>query len=156
MEDLLADRPAWFVLGPAIGLTVVGLLAFANVRIGVLGGWSEIVSRATGRAPRIGWKGWFVLGVVLGAVLFRLLGGPSTTGEGYGWISRAFDDAGLAIAAVLVAAGILIGYGAKTAGGCTSGNGLGATSFGSPAGFVSVATFMGTAVIASFAIQAVT
>jgi uncharacterized membrane protein YedE/YeeE len=51
---------------------------------------------------------------------------------------------------------VLIGYGAKTAGGCTSGNGLGGTSFGSPAGLAATATFMATAVVASLAIEALT
>ena len=49
------------------------------------------------------------------------------------------------VGVALVGAGVLIGYGAKTPGGCTSGNGLGGTSFGSPAGLASTATFMGTA-----------
>ena len=54
----------------------------------------------------------------------------------------------------LVGAGVLIGYGAKTAGGCTSGNGLGGSSFGSPGGLASTATFMGTAIAATFLIEA--
>ena len=55
----------------------------------------------------------------------------------------------------LAGAGVLIGYGAKVAGGCTSGNGLGGSSFGSPAGLASTATFMGTAIAATFVIGAV-
>ena len=44
--EFLADRPPWFVLGPCLGLLVVGLLATLNVRMGVLGGWSDVLDRA--------------------------------------------------------------------------------------------------------------
>ena len=57
-------------------------------------------------------------------------------------------------APVLFAAGILIGYGAKLAGGCTSGNGLCGTSLGSPASLAATATFMGTAVATTLALAA--
>ena len=58
------------------------------------------------------------------------------------------------VGAVLVGAGVLIGYGAKTPGGCTSGNGLGVAPSARPAGLASTATFMGTAVAATFLIEA--
>ncbi len=62
MEDLLSQRPAWYVLGPLIGLVVLGLAATINQRIGALGGYSEFVERATGRISGLGWKAWFLLG----------------------------------------------------------------------------------------------
>jgi uncharacterized membrane protein YedE/YeeE len=50
---------------------------------------------------------------------------------------------------------VLIGYGAKWAGGCTSGNGLSGSSMLSPAGLAATATFFATAIVVSFAIKAV-
>jgi uncharacterized membrane protein YedE/YeeE len=97
------------------------------------------------------------VGIVAGSGLYALTTGAFHAGEGYGWLSRELSGHGeLAIAPILLAAGALIGYGAKTAGGCTSGNGLSGTSHGSPASFVSMGTFMATAIVASFAIEAVT
>jgi uncharacterized protein len=152
MHDLLASRPAWYVVGGVIGLVVVGLLATINQRIGVVGGYSELVERATGRLPSFGWKAWFLFGVAGGALLFRLLSGTSTVHDGFGWLTRTFHgDA--AVAVLLLAGGALIGFGAKLAGGCTSGNGLGGCSLGSPASFAATLTFMGTAVVASFVIR---
>jgi uncharacterized membrane protein YedE/YeeE len=151
---VLHDRPAWYVLGPLIGLVVVGLLVTINQRIGVLGGYSNLVERATGRAGSLGWKAWFLFGVVAGGGLFRLLAGSSTVLDGYGWLTRTFSDP--TAAALLVAAGGLIGFGAKYAGGCTSGNGIGGTSMGSAASFVATGTFMAVAVGASFALRALT
>src|SRR3954452_3865133 len=154
MTALLRERPAWYVLGPLIGLVVIGLLATINQRIGALGGYSNVVERATGRTAELGWKAWFLFGVLGGGLLFRVLAGSSVVPEGYGWLTRTFDDP--VVAGVLVAAGAAIGFGAKYAGGCTSGNGLGGTSFGSPAGFVATGTFMAVAVAASFLLRAVT
>jgi len=50
--------------------------------------------------------------------------------------------------------GVLIGYGAKLAGGCTSGNGLSGNAVLSPASLVATATFFGTAIAVSFLIEA--
>jgi uncharacterized membrane protein YedE/YeeE len=154
MIEMLHDRPAWFVLGPLIGLVVVGLLITINQRIGVLGGYSNVLERATGRTGSLGWKAWFLIGVVGGGGLFRLLAGSSTVSDGYGWLTRTFSDP--TAAALLVVAGGLIGFGAKYAGGCTSGNGIGGTSMGSVASFVATGTFMAVAIGTSFLLRAVT
>ena len=152
--DALLDRPAWYVLGPLIGLVVLGLYATINERFGVLGGYSAVIERATGRIPDIGWKGWLLIGVLTGSLVYRLAAGESTVGDGYGWLTREFSD--VPTAALLIGAGALIGFGAKTAGGCTSGNGLGACSAGATSGIAATATFIATGVVCSFFIQAVT
>ena len=96
-----------------------------------------------------------MLGVIVGLVCHVLAGRTTTgAGDGYGWLSREFSSP-VVVGAVLVGAGVLIGYGAKVAGGCTSGNGLGGSSFGSSGGLASTATFMGTAIAATFVIGAV-
>ena len=154
MEDLLTQRPAWYVLGPLIGLVVLGLAATINQRIGALGGYSEFVERATGRISGIGWKAWFLVGIFAGAFAFHLMRGGSSVEAGYGWLSAAFGS-GVFVGLTLVAGGILIGFGAKTAGGCTSGNGLGGCSAGSPASVAATMTFLGTAIAVSLITQAV-
>jgi uncharacterized protein len=158
MDGLLLHRPAWYVLGPLIGLVVLGLLLAINERFGVLGGYSNVVERATRRSPTLGWKGWLLVGVLAGSLAFTLLGGAAAVPHGYGWLTRTFSGTGggLVVGALLLAAGTLIGFGAKTAGGCTSGNGLGGCSSGSTGSFAATATFMGTAIAVSFLIQVVT
>ena len=51
--------------------------------------------------------------------------------------------------------GGLIGFGAKLAGGCTSGNGLSGTAALSPASLAATATFFATAIVVTFVIRAV-
>ena len=152
--DALSQRPAWYVIGLLMGAVTVGLLATINERVGVLGGYSALVERATGRAKGLSWKAWFLFGVLGGAFLFRLLAGSGGVPEGYGWLTREFgDEAYLPVGGLLLAAGALIGFGAKAAGGCTSGNGIGGTSTASPASFVATGTFMATAIVASFVLE---
>jgi uncharacterized protein len=151
--EALQSRTAWYVLGPLIGLITVGLMATINQRIGVLGGYSAIVERATGRASELNWKWWFLAGVFGGSLIWRLMAGESTVPNGYGWLTRTFSDDAVVIA-LLFGGGILVGFGAKTATGCTSGNGLGGCSQGSVASFAATATFMGTAIAASYVIKA--
>lgn len=152
--EALQSRPAWYVLGPLIGLIVIALMATINRRIGVMGGYSNVLERATGRAAELNWRWWFLFGVLGGSLVWRLLAGESNVGDGYGWLSRTFDDDAI-VAAALFGGGILIGFGAKTAGGCTAGNGIGGCSQGSVASFSATATFMGTAIAATFLLRAV-
>jgi hypothetical protein len=152
--EALQSRPAWYVIGPLIGLIVIGLMATINQRIGVMGGYSNALERVTGRATELNWRWWFLVGVLGGSLVWRLLAGESTVPSGFGWLTRAFDSDALVIA-ILFGGGVLIGFGAKYAGGCTSGNGLGGCSQGSVASFSATATFMGTAIAASFILRAV-
>ena len=148
MEDLLLSRPPWYVAGPLLGLCVVAMYAAINERLGVLGGFSDVVERLSERSVRIGWKGTFLLGLAGGAALFAVLSGGGRVQDGYGWLTRAFSAPTAVV--LLVAAGALIGYGAKTAGGCTSGNGLSGNAIGSKASLLATMTFMATAVAVSF------
>jgi uncharacterized protein len=152
--EALQSRPGWYVIGPLIGLIVVGLMATINQRIGVMGGYSNVLERFTGRATELNWKWWFVVGVLGGSLIWRLLAGQSTVPSGFGWLTRSFHSDAVVIA-LLFGGGVLIGFGAKVAGGCTSGNGLGGCSQGSVASFSATATFMGTAIAASFLLRAV-
>jgi uncharacterized membrane protein YedE/YeeE len=96
--------------------------------------------------------------VLGGSLLFRLVAGGGAIPDGYGWLTRTFTGGGqvIAVGGLLLVAGALIGFGAKTAGGCTSGNGLGGCSAGSTGSFAATATFMGVAIAVSFLIKAVT
>ena len=154
-SDLLLDRPAWYVIGLLIGLVTFGVVALLNERIGVTGGYSQLVEVATGRLERLTWRAWFLFGVIAGALLLRLLAGAPNIGGGYGYLTRTFgEDNYVAVGGLLLLGGFLVGFGAKLMGGCTSGNGLGGTSAGSAAALAATGTFMATAVAASFAIQA--
>jgi uncharacterized membrane protein YedE/YeeE len=142
------------VIGPALGLLVVLVQATINQQIGVLGGFSAVVERASGRTQELRWKAWFLVGIVLGGLAYGALAG-NVGSTSYGWLTRTFTGhSAWLVAPVLVGAGGLIGYGAKSARGCTSGNGLVGCAAASPSSLVATATFFGTAIVASFVLRA--
>ena len=149
---MLHPQLPWFIAGPLLGLCVVAARALFNGRLGVTGGFSEVVTKVGARSLRLDWRGWFLIGLAVGAVLFAVIaGGPDF--HGYGWLTDTFSS-GAVIGLILLASGVLIGYGAKTSGGCTSGNGLSGNSLLSPASLVATGTFFATAIVVSFAIEA--
>jgi uncharacterized membrane protein YedE/YeeE len=149
---VLEKQLAWYVAGPLLGLCVVACRLLFNGRLGVTGGFSELVAKLSAGSVRFDWRGWFAIGIFAGGAVYALAhGGPGF--HGYGWLTDTL--ASPAVAVVLVVAGVLIGVGAKTAGGCTSGNGLAGNSMLSPASWVATATFFATAIAVSFVIEAV-
>ncbi len=152
---MLRHQLPWFVGGPALGLCVVALRWLLNERLGATSAWSDVVERLSGRVAAVGVQGWFLVGLVAGGLVYALVAGGANQ-LGYGWLTDTFSgDARILIAPILLAAGVLIGFGAKTAGGCTSGNGLSGNAAASPASLVATATFFVTAIVVSFAIEAV-
>jgi uncharacterized membrane protein YedE/YeeE len=152
---MLHPQLAWYIAGPILGLCVVAVRALYNARLGVTGGFSEIVGKLSAGSVSFDWRGWFAIGLFAGGALFALIaGGPDF--HGYGWMTRALHGSSQVwIAPILLVAGGLIGYGAKTAGGCTSGNGLSGMGALSPASMVATGTFFATAIAVSFVIKAV-
>ena len=151
---MLHDQLAWYVAGPVLGLCVVAVRLLFNARLGVTGGYSELIGKLSQGSVRFDWRGWFAIGIFAGGGLFALIaGGPDF--HDYGWLTAAFTGSSrIWIVPILFGAGILIGYGAKLAGGCTSGNGLSGTSALSPASLAATATFFGTAIVVSFVTRA--
>ena len=147
---MLHHQLPWFIGGPALGLCVVAIRLLLNARLGVTGGFSAVIERAWD------WRAFFLFGLIAGAIAFTLIAGGSDF-HGYGWLTQTFTgESRWIVGPILFVAGILIGYGAKLAGGCTSGNGLSGVSMNSRAALAATATFFGTAIVVSFVIEALT
>ena len=148
---MLHPQLPWYLAGPALGLCVIACRLVFNARLGVTGGYSEITEKLRSGGFGLDWRGWLIIGVLLGGTAFALVaGGPDF--RGYGWLTDNFSD--VVVAPVLVVSGVLIGYGAKLAGGCTSGNGLSGNAILSPAALAATATFFATAIVVSFVTEA--
>lgn len=143
MFDILPIPIAWYIIGPLMGLTVAGLYAVTNNHLGISGSYVQFVDWARGRSIEA-WRLWFLGGTVAGAAVVAFLGGHPQTGLGYGTLGGLLSLPALIV--VLFAGGILIGAGARWAGGCTSGHGLTGCATRSPGSLVAVMTFMVTAV----------
>lgn len=150
--DALRGPWPWYVAGPLIGLVVPLLLLIGNKSFGVSSSLRHACAIVPSRVPffRYDWRrvgGWnlaFALGIVLGGFLggvlladpdaLRLAGDTRTA---LAELGIAFDG-GFVPAALfgaealgspgtillLLAGGLLVGFGARWAGGCTSGHAI--------------------------------
>jgi uncharacterized membrane protein YedE/YeeE len=153
MRQALLERPPWYAAGLTLGLVVVAVAALLNQQLGIVGGFSSVLERVMHRTAALGWKAYFLFGVIGGGTVYSLLSGHFA-GQDYGWLTRTFDGGSTwLVGLLLLLAGGLIGFGSKIAGGCTAGNGLTGCSTGSPASFLSTGIFFGTAIAASFVLR---
>lgn len=139
----------WYLAGPLIGLVVVGLLWVAGKPFGSLGGYVDTFEWVRRPSAGLGWRAYLFFGVVLGSFIFTMGTGGTSTGFAYGSLDTLVGGSLALKGAMLFGAGTLMGFGARTAGGCTSGHGICGMSLGQPASLVATMTFMGTAVAAS-------
>jgi uncharacterized membrane protein YedE/YeeE len=136
----------WYIAGPLFGLLIVGLRVATNRPFGALGGYVELAER-TRSGSAIGFRVYLLVGLVIGGTLFAAtLGGFSPT---LAYVGLPWQLDGAAAVVVLLGAGAVMGFGARTAGGCTSGHGMCGMSVGSPASIAASMTFFGTAVLLS-------
>lgn len=124
--------------GALIGLAAV-LLLLANGRIAgissIVGG---LLTRSTADA---GWRIAFVLGLWLGALTFRLISGEWFTVE----LAATWP--------VMLIAGLLVGFGTRMGGGCTSGHGVCGIARLSPRSIVATLVFMATGMLTVFVVR---
>lgn len=143
----------WWIAGPLLGVSVAGLYATINRPLGVSGAYQSVIDAARGRASWNAWRIWFLAGTMLGAFLVAVLAGSSQKGLAYGTLGEALSLPVLIL--VLFAGSVLIGFGARIAGGCTSGHGLTGCASRSPASFVAIGAIMISAVSCTLLFSAV-
>jgi uncharacterized membrane protein YedE/YeeE len=138
---MMFGRCPWYVAGPLLGLVIVGLRAAVNKPFGALGGYIDVVENAAS-PRRFGFRAFVFLGLVLGGLVYAL----TSSSFGGALVATPLPGGAAAQVAWLVLAGVVMGLGARIAGGCTSGHGMTGMSLGSPASLVSTMTFFATAV----------
>lgn len=138
-------EPAWspYLVGALIGVLTMFTLAISKKPIGASSAYSDLAGML-GRLvspshigslkyyqehkPAVSWTVLFVLGAIGGAFLAAWSGGEVT---GYYlqdiWVARFGSDSYLLRTLLAVAGGALMAYGARMAGGCTSGHGISGT-----------------------------
>lgn len=118
--------------GALIGLSAV-LLMLSTGRIagisGIFGGLLNV------RGGDKGWRIAFIAGLILAPVIAGLIGyGMAQPRLSTNWI-------------VIIAAGLLVGFGTRLGGGCTSGHGICGIGRLSPRSIAATIVFMATAVV---------
>ena len=143
----------WYLAGPVFGMCVAAMYALNNQRLGASGGYLHLSKLVLGRPGAETSRVWFFGGILVGAAGMALATGRFGEG-GYGALSQTLPLSTLV--PLLLLSGVLIGYGARYAGGCTSGHGLAGCSSLSGGSFVTSMTFFATAIVMTWALHLLT
>jgi hypothetical protein len=159
MESLLdiVRRPwPWWVAGPAIGIFVTAFAAATGNAVGVSGCYGSACARLIPslsffRKSSFGepWRLPFLLGMPLGGLAGALLAGPLGVVASMGLFDTVFTSRMDVKLAVLFAGGLMVGFGARWAGGCTSGHSIMGISQGQKASMVITVGFMAAGMLAA-------
>lgn len=129
------DPVTALVGGLLIGLSATLLLALNGRIAGISGIFAGLLAPAAGETP---WRALFLAGLVIGALAFLLAAGdpyqPTITPS----------------LPLLIAGGLIVGFGTRIGGGCTSGHGVCGIGRLSARSIVATATFMTSAGITVF------
>jgi uncharacterized membrane protein YedE/YeeE len=118
--------------GALIGLSAVLLMLSTGRIAGISGIFSGLLNL---RGEDKGWRIAFLAGLILAPVIA-------------GWIGHGMATPALpANWAVIVAAGLLVGFGTRLGGGCTSGHGICGVARLSPRSVAATAIFMVVAIV---------
>ena len=128
------------LLNPLIGGILIGLASLlATVLSGKIPGISGVFGRLLVPAtPDKTWRVVFLLGLIGGVALSFAL-----------WQSAALYRP-IRPLAVMAIAGLLVGFGTRLGGGCTSGHGVCGVAMGAKDSIAATLIFMGTAIVTVF------
>ncbi len=147
--------PLWT---PVLVGALIALLAFAqrwaaDQPLSCSTGFADLAARLRpGGRPEgdADWRIVFLLGIVLGGLLAALTDGApgwqGTTAEFGAFYTALVPDSTLGSAAWWLIGGVLIGLGARLAGGCTSGHTIAGVAMAAPSSVVASAVFFAVAV----------
>src|SRR5690606_24146687 len=126
---VLVGRWPFWAGGIGIFAVVLGLLFVENVALGISTGYRELCRLPRRRSLSKSWRPGFLLGVVLGGTLSTVLSG-SMPELAMGALDSIAGGSAIRRSLLLLLGGVLIGFGARLAGGCTSGHGIVGTALG--------------------------
>ncbi|HSW35038.1 MAG TPA: YeeE/YedE thiosulfate transporter family protein [Candidatus Limnocylindrales bacterium] len=132
---IFVDPWPWWLGGIAIGLLVPVMYYFLNTPLGVSTGYGNLVKMIIPKtklkwltsknfADTLNWRFFFMAGMILGGFFSaRSMGFPVTTMD-MGRFTAIVDWPFLSLAVWFFCGGLLLGLGARLAGGCTSGHSI--------------------------------
>lgn len=134
--NLIFKEPwPWWLGGIIIGLLVPTLYYFLNTALGVSTGYGNIVKILSGRTRLkwlnskkfqnpFNWRFFFIVGMILGAFISARFSGISLFTFEMGKFTRSVSWSLPLIGTWFFVGGVLLGFGARVAGGCTSGHSI--------------------------------
>ena len=147
IKALFQDPWPWWVAGPLVGLYAAAFFAFGRRNLGASGAFTGVIEAVRGqddpghvdlsrpddplllpkvpRDPAPRWRVWWLGGLLLAGALDWALGGAGSGGLDLPGFSETFVGWPLgARLGLLLLGGVLIGFGTRMSGGCTSGHAI--------------------------------
>lgn len=162
---LLHDVEAlhWGIAGAALGLITLAMLYLVNHRLGASTGFESLCAlvskRPYFRRPELQGRGrWrlaFFVGLLGGGILSSVLAGTWQPSWDMGIFDTVIGWGPIGKVAWMFAGGLLVGFGTRTAGGCTSGHGVFGIANLERSGIVSTLSFMAAGLVTTHLIYRV-
>lgn len=165
-ERVFVNEWPWWIGGPAIALYVIGFLLAKNRLLSASTTFQFVTDRwlAFGRrkdtslswlteddAGRDGdWRGHYFIGLFAGGLASALLAGTFHPAFELKGLQSVYGFALATQAGVLMVAGVLIGFGTRMSGGCTSGHCIVGVSGLQKPSIAATAVFFGCGIVISF------
>ena len=161
---MASDGGAWspYLVGGLIGVLSMATFYFSDKPLGVSSAYARLagmISRLVSKGhtgslqlyqeiePKVEWEVMLTFGVVLGALLAAYSGGELTAAWVPAlWAQHFGNDVWLRLG-VAFAGGVVMAYGARLAGGCTSGHGISGALQLSVSSWIALACFFAGGVV---------
>jgi len=115
---LFQDNWKWWLAGILLGLTIFAFIWVTGRLFGVSGCYADVCDLPKTR--KMNWKIWFLVGMVLGGAIAHLYTWNWTFL--YGRLDALSMGNTFFKLCILFVGGVLLGFGARYGGGCTSGH----------------------------------
>lgn len=138
--------PFW-VGGLAIGAFVLVFLLVAGQALGVSTGFADACAALVDPQARRSWRLPFMLGIIGGGALSAALSGGVQLSTAMGLFDATFGSSLPLKAVVFTMGGVLVGFGARLAGGCTSGHSIVGIAQLAPSSIIATLGFMASGVV---------
>lgn len=146
LEAIFVDRWPFWAGGAAIGAFVLLFLYSTGKALGVSTGYSDACAAPFDVSVRRSWRLPFLVGIVGGGGLATVLAGGFAPTSAMGMFDALLTSSLPIKALVFTGGGVMLGFGARLAGGCTSGHGIVGMAQLARSSLVATAVFMVTGV----------
>lgn len=172
INKLISEPWPWYIGGPLIGLTVIALLLTEKKQLGISSSLVYICAKVTPfnlnylkNPEKNAWQFWFVVGLVIGGGLaavvlpeYSIDLSDSTSellvengiGHNSGYAPDRLFNLDIQNLGILWLGGVLLGFGARYANGCTAGHAIMGMAQLAPSSILATLSFFAGGLVATF------
>ena len=164
MKFLFVDLWPWWLGGIGIGLLVPIMYYFLNTALGVSTGYGNFLKiihpstklkwlNSETYKDRFNWRFIFVIGMIIGGFLSARASGMPILESGMGLFTETLSWSYVFFILWFFLGGVILGFGARLANGCTSGHSIHGIATGQKSSIVATIFFLSFGTITTFLIR---